>query len=172
MRARVATLLGADPRGLWIGTFHSLSARLLRREAPLLGFGPNFTIYDQDDSEALIKRLLEQRGLPPRQSFQRPTERAVAAALGGPPPPASHAGDVEATRCRPHPARGPLGGSMLNRTLIYSLAVVAGGLAAGNAFAIGVTTSGTQTALPITRPAASAYTLTLYAATGGAPPNF
>src|SRR5947208_12629470 len=71
MRTRVAQLLGADPRGLWIGTFHSLSARLLRREAPLLGFGPNFTIYDSDDSEALVKRLLEARQLstkvyPPR----------------------------------------------------------------------------------------------------------
>src|SRR5438094_210386 len=62
MRARVAALLGADPRGLWIGTFHALSARLLRREAALLGFGPNFTIYDQDDSESFIKRLMEQRG--------------------------------------------------------------------------------------------------------------
>src|SRR3970040_415535 len=41
MRSRVAALLGADPRGLWIGTFHSLSARLLRREAPLLGVGPD-----------------------------------------------------------------------------------------------------------------------------------
>src|SRR5216110_322510 len=59
MRARVGTLLGADPRGLWIGTFHSLSARLLRREAPLLGFAPNFTIYDVDDQQALVKRLLE-----------------------------------------------------------------------------------------------------------------
>ena len=66
MRARVGTLLGADPRGLWIGTFHSLSARLLRREAPLLGFAPNFTIYDQDDSESFIKRLLEQRGHSPK----------------------------------------------------------------------------------------------------------
>jgi len=71
MRSRIAQLLGADPRGLWIGTFHSLSARLLRREAPLLGFGPNFTIYDADDSEALVKRLLETRQLstkvyPPR----------------------------------------------------------------------------------------------------------
>jgi len=34
-------------------TFHALSARLLRRERPWLGFGPNFTIYDQDDSESL-----------------------------------------------------------------------------------------------------------------------
>ncbi len=71
MRARVAALLGADPRGLWIGTFHSLSARLLRREAPLLGVGPNFTIYDEEDSQGIIKRLLEQRSLsakayPPR----------------------------------------------------------------------------------------------------------
>ena len=71
MRSRIAQLLGGDPRGLWIGTFHSLSARLLRREAPLLGFGPNFTIYDADDSEALVKRLLEARQLstkvyPPR----------------------------------------------------------------------------------------------------------
>src|SRR5881397_725671 len=71
MRTRIAQLLGSDPRGLLIGTFHSLSARLLRREAALLGFGPNFTIYDTDDSEALVKRLLEARQLstkvyPPR----------------------------------------------------------------------------------------------------------
>ncbi|HEY6808243.1 MAG TPA: UvrD-helicase domain-containing protein, partial [Gemmatimonadales bacterium] len=66
MRRRVAELLGADPRGLWIGTFHSLSARLLRREAGLLGFGPNFTIYDEDDSQALVKRLLEARELSPK----------------------------------------------------------------------------------------------------------
>src|SRR5881296_2427645 len=71
MRSRIAQLLGSDPRGLWIGTFHSLSARLLRREAPLLGFGPNYSIYDSDDSEQLLGRLLEQRDLsaktyPPR----------------------------------------------------------------------------------------------------------
>src|SRR5947208_10506384 len=58
MRARVAALLGADPRGLWIGTFHSLPARLLRREAPHLRFAPNLTIYGQDDSEAQVKLLL------------------------------------------------------------------------------------------------------------------
>src|SRR5213594_996373 len=71
MRARVGALLGADPRGLWIGTFHSLSARLLRREAPLLGFTPNFTIYDQDDSESFIKRMLEQRGHSPKANPPR-----------------------------------------------------------------------------------------------------
>ena len=79
MRARVAALLGADPRGLWIGTFHALSARLLRREATLLGFGPNFTIYDQDDSESFIKRLLEQRGHSPKAN----PPRAIHAIISG-----------------------------------------------------------------------------------------
>src|SRR3989475_6021 len=79
MRARVGGLLGAEPRGLWIGTFHALSARLLRREAPLLAFGPNFTIYDQDDSESFIKRLLEQRGPSPKAN----PPRAIHAIISG-----------------------------------------------------------------------------------------
>ena len=71
MKERIGKLLQRDPSGLWIGTFHSLSARLLRREAPLLGFTRQFTIYDQDDSVSLVRRLLEQKGhstklFPPR----------------------------------------------------------------------------------------------------------
>src|SRR5216683_1144139 len=80
MRTRIAQLLGADPRGLWIGTFHSLSARLLRREAPLLGFGPNFTIYDADDSEALVKRLLEARQLSPKAYPPRTVHGVISSA--------------------------------------------------------------------------------------------
>jgi DNA helicase-2/ATP-dependent DNA helicase PcrA len=80
MRTRIAQLLGRDPRGLWIGTFHSLSARLLRREAPLLGFGPNFTIYDSDDSEALVKRLLEARQLSPKAYPPRAVHGAISGA--------------------------------------------------------------------------------------------
>jgi DNA helicase-2/ATP-dependent DNA helicase PcrA len=80
MRSRVATLLGADPRGLWIGTFHSLAARLLRREAARLGFGSNFTIYDQDDSESLTKRLLEQRNLSPKANPPRAVHSLISAA--------------------------------------------------------------------------------------------
>ncbi len=80
MRARIAQLLGTDPRGLWIGTFHSLSARLLRREAPLLGFGPNFTIYDADDSEALVKRLLEARQLSPKAYPPRTVHAVMSSA--------------------------------------------------------------------------------------------
>jgi len=80
MRTRVAALLGADPRGLWIGTFHSLAARLLRREAARLGFGPNFTIYAQDDSESLTKRLLEQRNLSPKANPPRAVHSLISAA--------------------------------------------------------------------------------------------
>ena len=71
MKHRIGRLLDRDPSGLWIGTFHSLSARLLRREAPLLGFTRQFTIYDEDDRLSLIRRLMDQRGhstkvFPPR----------------------------------------------------------------------------------------------------------
>ncbi len=62
MKERVGRLLGQDPSGLWIGTFHSLSARLLRREAEALGFTRSFTIYDEDDRLALIRRLMDARG--------------------------------------------------------------------------------------------------------------
>jgi DNA helicase-2/ATP-dependent DNA helicase PcrA len=62
MKQRIGRLLQRDPSGLWIGTFHSLSARLLRREAELLGFSRHFTIYDEDDRLSLVKRLQEQRG--------------------------------------------------------------------------------------------------------------
>jgi len=62
MKERVGRLLGQDPSGLWIGTFHSLSARLLRREAEALGFTRQFTIYDEDDRLSLIRRLMDSRG--------------------------------------------------------------------------------------------------------------
>jgi ATP-dependent DNA helicase UvrD/PcrA len=71
MKQRIGRLLDRSPSGLWIGTFHALSARLLRREADLLGFTRQFTIYDEDDRLSLIRRLMEQRGhstklFPPR----------------------------------------------------------------------------------------------------------
>ncbi len=67
MRKRVTTQLGREPEGLWIGTFHSTAARLLRREAPLIGFTSQFTIYDEADSLSLVKRLLEAAGVSPKE---------------------------------------------------------------------------------------------------------
>lgn len=59
MRDRVRALLGSEPAGMWIGTFHSVGARILRRHAARLGFGPGFTILDSDDSQREVKRVME-----------------------------------------------------------------------------------------------------------------
>ncbi|MCU0619903.1 MAG: UvrD-helicase domain-containing protein [Gemmatimonadales bacterium] len=80
MKHRVGQLLRRDPAGLWIGTFHSLSARLLRREAELLGFTRQFTIYDEDDREALVRRLLERRGHSPKTFTPRAVAGLISAA--------------------------------------------------------------------------------------------
>ena len=57
MRERVEALIGPGARSLWMGTFHSVFARILRRHAELLGYPTNFTIYDADDSKSLIKTM-------------------------------------------------------------------------------------------------------------------
>ena len=59
MRERVGRLLGRDPPGMWIGTFHGIGARLLRQNAALVGRTAEYTIYDEDDSLAVVRRLME-----------------------------------------------------------------------------------------------------------------
>ncbi len=64
MKERIATMV--DPnlaRNLWMGTFHSLFARILRREAEVLGFPSNFTIYDTIDSRSLVKTIIREFNL-------------------------------------------------------------------------------------------------------------
>ncbi len=63
MRERVADLNRADQRTPWLSTFHSACARILRHEAQALGFGPNFTIFDEGDSLAALKRVVEDAAL-------------------------------------------------------------------------------------------------------------
>ncbi len=58
MRERVAGLIGDAVDGLWIGTFHALAARILRRHAELVGLKSNYTILDADDQIRLIKQLM------------------------------------------------------------------------------------------------------------------
>ena len=60
MRARVENLLGADCSGMWVSTFHSLCARLLRREAPAIGLSRDFVIYDSSDQLTVIKQALKE----------------------------------------------------------------------------------------------------------------
>src|SRR6185436_1400743 len=59
MRGRVEHLLGADCRDIWLSTFHSLCARLLRREAPAIGLTRDFVIYDSSDQLSVIKQALK-----------------------------------------------------------------------------------------------------------------
>ncbi len=58
MRERVTELIGQAVEGLWLGTFHALSARMLRRHAELVGLTPEFTILDEDDQLRLMKQVL------------------------------------------------------------------------------------------------------------------
>jgi DNA helicase-2/ATP-dependent DNA helicase PcrA len=62
MRERVELLLGRRTRGMWVMTFHAACARMLRAEAPRLGYTRQFTIYDQADARRLTKRALEEHG--------------------------------------------------------------------------------------------------------------
>src|SRR5690606_34133560 len=63
MRDRIETIVGHEARNIWMGTFHSVFARILRAEAHHLGYPSNFTIYDTDDSRTLIKNIVKELGL-------------------------------------------------------------------------------------------------------------
>lgn len=64
MKDRIAKIVGAkEAKNLWMGTFHSVFAKILRIEADKLGYPNNFTIYDTDDSKSVIKDILKQLNL-------------------------------------------------------------------------------------------------------------
>ena len=66
MKERIIKLVGGEGRNLWMGTFHSIFARVLRAEATKLGYTSSFTIYDTDDSKAAIKQIVKQLNLDPK----------------------------------------------------------------------------------------------------------
>jgi DNA helicase-2/ATP-dependent DNA helicase PcrA len=63
MRERIEGIIGPEARNIWMGTFHSVFARILRSEAHHIGYPSNFTIYDTDDSKSLIKSIVKTFGL-------------------------------------------------------------------------------------------------------------
>jgi len=63
MRERVASLVGPVAEDLWVGTFHAIAARILRRHAEQVGLKSNFTILDSDDQLRLLKQILEANGI-------------------------------------------------------------------------------------------------------------
>lgn len=63
MKERISKLVGPDARNVWMGTFHSIFARILRMDGHLLGYPSNFTIYDTDDCKSAIKGILKEMNL-------------------------------------------------------------------------------------------------------------
>src|SRR5438309_1372968 len=78
MRDRIERLLGRSTAGMWIGTFHAIGARMLRAGARLVERTPAFTIYDQDDSLAVIKRLMERHRVSHKQYAPRAVQSAIS----------------------------------------------------------------------------------------------
>ena len=79
MRTRVTDLVGPDAKGMWMGTFHSVFARVLRREADKIGFSRDFSIYDTDDQERLLRELMLRSGIDAKKF----TPRSIRGRISG-----------------------------------------------------------------------------------------
>src|SRR2546423_9445076 len=80
MRERLEDLLGPVARAIWILTFHAACGRILRREAPRLGYRSNFTIYDQADQVRLTKQCLEELERDPKRFTPRGIHEQISSA--------------------------------------------------------------------------------------------
>jgi DNA helicase-2/ATP-dependent DNA helicase PcrA len=78
MKERIRHLLRRDPAGAWIGTFHSLGARLLRRHAEEVGWDRTFTIFDAEESLREIKRVMEAEGVDPKRWRPKALRAAIS----------------------------------------------------------------------------------------------
>jgi len=80
MKQRVQHLVGDNTRGMWVGTFHSAFARLLRVEGDKIGYSKDFSIYDTTDSKRLIKQQMQGRGLDTDIVKPRSAQRMISSA--------------------------------------------------------------------------------------------
>jgi DNA helicase-2/ATP-dependent DNA helicase PcrA len=90
MRERIARLLGEEPKGMWSGTFHAIGARILRSSAKHVGRTSSFTIYDEDDSLGVVKRIMEQQGISPKQWSPKVISGLISDAKNALVPPAEY----------------------------------------------------------------------------------
>ncbi len=79
MRERVGSLIGRSVRAMWVTTFHSACARMLRADAEKLGYARTFTIYDESDSLRMLKRCMTELGIDPK----RYPPRSIRAQISG-----------------------------------------------------------------------------------------
>jgi DNA helicase II / ATP-dependent DNA helicase PcrA len=80
MKGRITALVGARSQRLWMGTFHSMFARVLRKECERLGYQRNFSIYDTDDTLALIKGIMNTLGISQQQYAPQAIRSRISAA--------------------------------------------------------------------------------------------
>ena len=78
MKTRIEALVGPVARTMWISTFHSMCARLLRREAQRMGYKSTFTIHDEDDRRRLIKRCMEELNVDPKRFPPESVSRQIS----------------------------------------------------------------------------------------------
>src|SRR6266576_1448847 len=90
MRERITRLLGDEPKGMWSGTFHAIGARILRSSARHVGRTSSFTIYDEDDTLGVVKRLMEREGIPQKQWSPKVIASLISDAKNALVPPAEY----------------------------------------------------------------------------------
>jgi DNA helicase-2/ATP-dependent DNA helicase PcrA len=78
MRERLTRLLGGAPTGMWVGTFHAIGARLVRANAALVGRTNQFTIYDEEDTLAVVKRVMESKKISIRDWSPKVIHNAIS----------------------------------------------------------------------------------------------
>jgi DNA helicase-2/ATP-dependent DNA helicase PcrA len=67
MKDRIQNLIGDKGKKLWMGTFHSIFSKILRFEADKIGYGSDFTIYDSNDSQTVVKQILQELNFDPKE---------------------------------------------------------------------------------------------------------
>jgi DNA helicase-2/ATP-dependent DNA helicase PcrA len=90
MRERIARLLGDEPKGMWSGTFHAIGARILRSSAHHVGRTSSFTIYDEDDTLGVVKRIMEREGISQKQWSPKVIASLISDAKNALVPPAEY----------------------------------------------------------------------------------
>jgi len=80
MKERIARLLGSAPAGMWVGTFHAIGARILRRHADRLGWDRTFSIFDADQSLRLVKSVQDSIGLDPKRWSPKAIRNEISSA--------------------------------------------------------------------------------------------
>lgn len=78
MKERVSALVNVNADKIWMGTFHSLFARILRMEAEKIGFSRNFTIYDTDESISVIKQVMSDNGISTEKTNPRGVQSTIS----------------------------------------------------------------------------------------------